>query len=303
MILLFVFYPNFLTKFGNLFGVARGADVIVYGSLIILFWLYFWAYNKILRQDIGQTDLLREIVIHESLGGIENNIKTVIIMPTYKQKEKVLHLIQQLRDLGYGVIMVDDGLNGDLSDKIIEKFPQNVVVIKHPFNLWQGAALQTGQQYALRMLPSVQYIVHFDSDWQHQAKDIASFEKKFLENTNLDIVLGSRFLPWAGKIPKKRAFHKKLQIFFMRVIVGIKLTDTNNGFRMVARKTLPKLKLTMNDYTHASEIESLIKSQHLQYAEVPVDIIYDEEHIKNGQKLGNAFNIAKSIIYKQFFFK
>lgn len=277
--------------------------MIVYGALIVLFWLYFWMYNKVLRQDVRQTDTLREVAIFGAKGQVDDTIKTVVVMPTYKQNEKVIDLIKSLVALWYGVIMVDDGFNGDLDRKVLQSFSKNVVVVKHPFNLWQGAALQTGQQYVLHNLPEVQFVVHFDSDGQHQAKDIASFENKFNQNPWLDIVLWSRFLPGSWKIPKKRAFHKKLQIFFMRTVVWIKLTDTNNGFRMVARKALPKLKLTMNDYTHASEIEWLIKSQRLQYAEVPVDIIYDEEHIRNGQKLSNAFHIAMNVIYKQFFFK
>ncbi len=302
-VLLWLFYPPFLSKFGEVFGLARGADILVYGGMIFLAYMFFDLNNKITKQAIKSTDILRVLAINSAVWFIEKDINTAIVMPTYRQNDNVIGIIEEIIDLWIGVIMIDDGFNGDLPTKIIWKFSKNVVVIKHPYNLWQGAALQTWQQYIYDNYNFIKYILHFDSDGQHQAKDIINFKNAFIKNSSLDIVLWSRFLPWSGKIPSNRAFHKKLQLLFMRIFVWIKLTDTNNGFRMIKYETIPKLKITMNDYSHASQIEHLIKQNRLKYVEVPVSILYEEEHIKNWQKLSNAFNIAKNIIYDKIFFR
>lgn len=100
-----------------------------------------------------------------------------------------------------------------------------------------------------------------------------------------------------------RKFHKKGQILFMRLFVGLKLSDTHNGYRVIARKALPKIHITLNRMAHASEIEQIIKDEKLNYAEVPITVLYSEYSLKKGQKLSNATNIAKEILYKKFFFR
>jgi hypothetical protein len=97
--------------------------------------------------------------------------------------------------------------------------------------------------------------------------------------------------------------NKKLQILFTRIIIGLPLTDTHNGLRMMRHHTLPLLTITLNDYTHASEIEFLIKQNNLKRKEVPMHVIYEEHHITGGQPLSNAITIAKRIIYRLLFFR
>lgn len=63
---------------------------------------------------------------------------------------------------------------------------------------------------------------------------------------------------------------------FMRVVVGLHLTDTHNGFRVLRMRALPKIRITLNRMAHASEIEHLIAQNKLSYAEVPVHILYTE---------------------------
>ena len=120
--------------------------------------------------------------------------------------------------------------------------------------------------------------MHFDSDGQHDINDIPTFLAAFQKNPSLDIVLGSRFLS-ENDIPAWRKFNKKLQIIFSKFLTGLHLTDTHNGLRMMKYTTLPKLTITLNDYSHASEIETLIKSHKLTWQEVPMHVIYEDRHL------------------------
>lgn len=303
-ILTFTLIPWLLNKFGQIFWVARWADLLVYLSIIFLLLFFFWSYNKIIKQWIVQTNIAREIAIENAIWTIDQNIETCIIMPTYKQSEKVIKLIREITKSWYGLVFVDDWFNWNLPEKIKNTFKdKNVIIIKHIQNFWQGAALQTGQSYIQKKLPNIKYVVHFDSDWQHQIKDIKNFEQAFKKDETLDIVFWSRFLKGAMKIPKWRKIHKKMQILFIKIFIWIKLSDTNNWFRMIKASKLDKLQITMNEFEHASEIEMLTKENKLKYAEVPVDIIYNEEIIANWQSLFNAFNIARKVLYRLFFFK
>lgn len=304
IVILFSISSRLLEAFGKYFGVARWSDLLVYLAIILLWYLFLMTNNRLIKNGITTTKLARAISIQWARWSLQNTIDTVIIMPTYRQSKKVKDLIQQILDIGIGVVCVDDGYNGDLADYLCKEFEtENVVILSHPFNMWQGAALQTGQQYIIDKLPHIHYIIHFDSDGQHQVKDIAQFKSAFQNNPSLDIVLWSRFLEWSGTIPFYRKLHKKLQLLFTKILIGIRLTDTHNGFRMIHRKAIEKLEITMNDFTHASEIEFLIKNNKLQYQEVPVDILYEDEHISWWQSVWNAFRIAKNIIYQLFFFR
>lgn len=293
-------YPWFLNHIAHTIGLATGADMVVYFSLVMVVWMFLGLYNRQIKSDIALTDMMRSLTIEQARWSIDDDVQTVIIMPTYRQDEKVIRLIHDILALEHGVIRVDDGYNGDLYQSIANKFKSNVVILRHPRNMGQGAALQTGHKYA-QEYTKAEYVIHFDSDGQHQSKDIQSFTEKAEKNKDIDIIFGSRFLPGAGKIPPSRARNKKLQLLFMKLFVGIKLSDTNNGFRLIRTSALNDVVITMNDYSHASEIESFVVHKKLRYGEVPIDVLYGTN--EHGQSLRNAINIAKRIIYRNLFFK
>jgi polyprenyl-phospho-N-acetylgalactosaminyl synthase len=168
-------------------------------------------------------------------------------------------------------VVVDDG-STDGSHEIARK--QGAVCLRHFINRGQGAALETGNQYALSN--GAEIVVHFDSDGQHQSSDIPALVKPIVEG-RADIVLGSRFLNSKDKVP----FIKKWLIlkpanFFQNHLLGIKLTDAQNGFRALSRSTLGKISITQDGWAHCSEIIEQIKIKKLRYEEVPVTIIYNE---------------------------
>jgi glycosyltransferase involved in cell wall biosynthesis len=160
--------------------------------------------------------------------------------------------------------------------------------------------LQTGQKY-IQEYTQAEYIIHFDSDGQHQTKDIQTFITYADNHPNVDIIFGTRFHSDSQAIPLSRIIHKKLHLLFARVFIRINLSDTNNGFRLLRKCTLDNIIITMNDYSHASEIETMTVNKELNYAEVPVNVRYDTN--PHGQSLRNALHIAKRIIYRTIFFK
>ncbi len=303
MIAVFAYDTNLLNTFWSYFGLQRGADLLVYTSIIALLYLYIGLINKQIKLHIDQTEIFRYLAIRDRTWDLYPTTSIALVMPCYKNHATQEFLVRILKSW-YGVVFIDDGHNSHELLQFIKKLTtqHNIILISHPHNLGQGAALQTGQEYIAKHT-NVPFVVHFDSDWQHDINDVANFYQTFQDNPSLDIVLGSRFLSIHNDIPRWRRRHKKLQILFSKIVTWLSLSDTHNGLRMVRREALDDLQITLNDYTHASEIESLIKTKKLKRKEVPMHVIYEEHHIKGWQPLSNAFSIARNILYRLFFFR
>jgi len=111
-----------------------------------------------------------------------------VVVAAYNEASVIASVIANLIRCNYNVIVVDDG-STDQTGKVAAL--AGARVLTHPINLGQGAALQTGIEYALRQ--DADYIVTFDADGQHRAADIAHLIDA-LQRDNADFALGSRRL-------------------------------------------------------------------------------------------------------------
>lgn len=303
-VVVFTARPALLDKFWKFFGVASGSDVIVYSAIIFLVYMLLEVMNKLTRQDIERSDLIRAISVQQAWWSL-GNAPIVFFIPAYNEDETALHTVEAVLDAGYAVVYVDDGSpKVSQIDALQKKFHgRALVTITHIMNLGQWAALQTAAHYTMRNHPHATFIVHFDADGQMQLSDVPVFLQKFEENPQLDIVLWSRNLGRAENMPLARKIMKAAARLFMRVVVGLHLTDTHNGFRVLRMRALPKIRITLNRMAHASEIEHLIAQNKLSYAEVPVHILYTEYSLWKWQKISGMRKVFKDFVWKVLFFK
>lgn len=210
-----------------------------------------------------------------------------IIIPAYNEGSVIKHTVDAIPHDFPHVIVIDDGSKDDTCEKILQTRAQ---LVKHPINLGQGAALQTGIDMAL-CDPKVEYIVTFDADGQHRIEDVETMLAYAMEH-GTQVVLGSRFLGKAINMPTMKRIILKLAVWFSNITSGVHLTDTHNGLRVIRRSAAERLKLELPDFSHASEIIERIGQQHFSYAEVPVTIVYSEYSRGKGQSMINAVNIA-----------
>jgi len=171
-------------------------------------------------------------------------------------------------------------------------------IIRHPVNLGQGAALQTGIDYALARGTDV--IITFDGDGQHRAADIASLVRA-LEEAQADFALGSRFLGCCIGLPLSRALLLKAAILFTRLTTGLRLSDTHNGLRAMTRRGAGMIRLRQNRMAHASEILGQIAASGLRYVEVPVSIEYNGYSLAKGQRLSDALIILLDLFARRLY--
>lgn len=220
-----------------------------------------------------------------------------IVIPAFNEEPVIQSTLESLRKLPYSIVVVND-CSSDNTGSIIESHGY-AHLCSHTINLGQGAALQTGIEYALAQ--GAKYIVTFDADGQHQPSDIHSLLNTLIEN-NIDVVLASRFLPGATAkgIPAIRKRLLQVATYLTRWTTGLKITDTHNGLRAFTGSAARGLRITQNRMTHASQILSQIRSNHYRYKEVPVTIEYTEYSLSKGQKLRNAINIIWESFTEKF---
>jgi len=214
-----------------------------------------------------------------------------ITIPLYNDEKMILKVIKDLNKKGYNnIVVVDDGSKDNGYEVVKEN--TDAIVTKHVINRGQGAALQTGMEIAIEK--GAKYIVHFDSDGQHDVKDLDNMLNTLIDG-KYDIVLGSRFLK-ENKIPLKKRIVLRLGILFTYILSRIWLTDVHNGLRVMTVETAKTLDIQHDRMEHASEILDKIKILNLKYKEIPVTIHYTEYSQSKGQSVFNSINIAFKLI-------
>jgi glycosyltransferase involved in cell wall biosynthesis len=211
--------------------------------------------------------------------------KIWVVIAAYNEARVIGRVVADVRRRGYPVALVDDG-SRDLTAEIAEA--AGAAVVRHPVNLGQGAALQTGIEFALEHGADV--IVTFDADGQHRSAEIASLVDALAQH-GVDFALGSRFLGRAVSLPPSRRVLLKAATLFTRLTSGLVLTDTHNGLRAMTRRGASAIRLRQNRMAHASELLNQIAASGLRYVEVPVTIEYTAYSLAKGQKLGDALAI------------
>lgn len=213
-----------------------------------------------------------------------------VVIPAYNEGPVIADVVRNVLGEYRNVVVIDD-CSSDATGTAAQS--AGAVVLRHPINLGQGAALQTGIRYALSN--RAEYVVTFDADGQHRVEDIAVLLEMQVQ-TSADVVIGSRFLGRADDIPTARRMVLKCAVLFMRLTSGLKLTDAHNGMRLLTRRAAERIRITQNRMAHASEIVDQLRKLGLSVAEAPVTIVYTKYSLEKGQRLSNAFNILAELL-------
>ena len=208
-----------------------------------------------------------------------------LIIPAYNEAAVIGRVVADVVRRGYNVAVIDDGSTDETGRRA---GATGAIVVTHPINLGQGAALQTGIRFALRR--GADTIVTFDADGQHRPADIDSLIGALTTN-NADFALGSRFLGGAVAMPPSRRLLLMAATWFTRLTTGLNVSDTHNGLRAMTRRGASRIKLRQNRMAHASELLDEIARSGLRYVEVPVTIEYSRYSLAKGQRFADSLRI------------
>jgi glycosyltransferase involved in cell wall biosynthesis len=193
------------------------------------------------------------------------------VVPAYNEAGSVASVVQSLRERAarFDVIVVDDGSTDDTAARARAA---GADVLRLPFNLGIGGAVQTGFQYALEH--GYDYMAQVDADGQHEPAELDTLLARIDADEPVDMVCGSRFLSsqssYLAPISRRTGIH--LFAFALSKIIGQPVTDPTSGFRLYNRRAIS---LFARDYPHDyPEVEAvlMLHANRLRMAEVPVQM-------------------------------
>jgi len=216
-----------------------------------------------------------------------------VVVALYNEESVIKGVIDGLHEHFSNVVCIDDG-STDNSAEVAEK--AGAIVIRHPMNLGQGAALQTVIAYC-RAQEDMEYVVTFDGDGQHRVEDVLDM-LSYSRRRDLAIVFGSRFLDKRTKPGFKKKVVLKVAVLITRVVTGLQLTDAHNGLRVLRRDAVAHVNLIQDRMSHATEIVQQLAESKLPWREFPVEVLYTDYSRAKGQSILNSINILFDLIVR-----
>ena len=215
--------------------------------------------------------------------------RTWVVVPALDEARVIGRSLAELRAVFPAVVVVDDGSRDATASAARSA---GAVVVRHPLNLGQGAAIQTGIEYAL--MQGAAYVATFDADGQHKAEDLQRM-LAVLADENADIVLGSRFLGRTEGMSLARKMLLRAGVLFTNLTTGVKLTDAHNGLRVMTAATARRIRILQDRMAHASELIAQIGQLRLEVREVPVTITYSAYSVAKGQTMSDSFRVLADL--------
>jgi glycosyltransferase, family 2 len=192
-----------------------------------------------------------------------------VLIPTYNNEKTLSRILDGVLSYTPHVIVVNDG-STDSTAAILSGYPQ-VEVVTFPKNRGKGNALQEG--FRVARARGYTYVLTIDSDGQHFPEDIPTFITAIEQEEVPTLLVGNRDMTVEG-VPKKSSFGHKFSNFWFHLETGVKLPDTQSGYRLYPLEVIPRRYFTPK---FEFEIEVLVRSswRGVPIKPVPIRILYD----------------------------
>lgn len=206
------------------------------------------------------------------LSEVQNAIlekKICILIPTYNNHKTLKRVIDGVLEYTQNIIVVNDG-STDSTSEILKNYPQ-ISILNLPDNKGKGNGLKLGFRKAKEL--GFDFAITIDSDGQHYPDDIPVFVEALLEEKEDVLLIGNRNMSQDG-IPKKSSFGNRFSNFWFWFETGIKLEDTQSGYRLYPLHKIPKKYYTPK---FEFEIEIIVRTawRHVPIKNVPIKVLYD----------------------------
>ncbi|MBE6356978.1 MAG: glycosyltransferase [Lentisphaerae bacterium] len=202
------------------------------------------------------------------------NRSTAILIPAYEPDEKLIVLLKQLAGCGFErIVVVNDGSSGKCAAVFDEiSGMAGVKLLCHPVNMGKGAAMKTGLLYICEQLPECTAVISADADGQHTPEDISRLSEAAAKEPET-LHLGVR--KFDSNVPLRSLIGNRLTAFFVRLLLGMKISDTQTGLRAIPRSFIPDLlQIPYNRYEFELEMLLVSKRSGRKTAELTISTVY-----------------------------
>ncbi len=195
-------------------------------------------------------------------------MRAAVVIPVFNHQGQVAEVIQEARQLGLPIYVVDDG-STDTTPALLTGI-QGITVLRHPVNRGKGAALLTGFAAAA---PTCDWALTIDADGQHRPEDGGALLAIARGGERL-IVVGNRQGMGQENVPWTSRFGRSFSNFWVWAAGGPRLADSQSGFRLYPLPEAMQLGVRARGYQF--EVEILVKARcsRIKTVEVPVQVVY-----------------------------
>jgi glycosyltransferase involved in cell wall biosynthesis len=194
-----------------------------------------------------------------------------IVMPAYQTECEIAGVIAVCAAIDgiVGIVVIDDGSTDGTGTVARES---GVTVLVHPENRGKGAALLTG--FAHASSKGWDAVITIDADGQHDPAEIPAFIERYREHRE-DIIIGTRTR--GSGMPFARRLSNRISSLMVSRISGVRVDDSQSGYRLITRSVWEKLTLTCRSYDMESEMLIRAGRAGFQIGQVPIPTTYAGE--------------------------
>ena len=222
---------------------------------------------------------------------------SVIIIPTYNEKENIENMIRALMNLehSFDVLVVDDGSpdgTASIVKRMMEVFPGRVHIIERSGKLGLGTAYIAGFKWAL--VNGYEYIFEMDADFSHNPADVPLLYSA-CANDGYDLSIGSRYVSGVNVVnwPMGRVLMSYFASKYVRFITRLPVYDTTAGFNCYRREVLETLNLDEIRFKgYAFQIEMKFTTHKCGFKIKEVPVIFVNRALGTSKMSGGIFSEA-----------
>lgn len=213
-----------------------------------------------------------------------------VLIPTYNNARTLERVLEGVLSLvpDERVLVINDG-STDATAEILGRYASRVEVLTHSVNKGKGKALRTGFSRAIQK--GFTYALTIDSDGQHYPEDIPVLVDTLVRNPGA-CIMGARNMEQEG-VPQKSSFGNKFSNFWFLVETGIRLPDTQTGYRIYPLEKVKQLHVLTSKFELEIEVIVKLAWRFVPFVAVPVRVKYDpDERVSHFRPLQDFFRIS-----------
>jgi len=195
-----------------------------------------------------------------------------VIIPTYNNQKTLAQTIDTVLRYTTSVIVVNDG-STDATEEILTQYQSQINIVSYSTNKGKGYALNRGFDKAESL--GFSYAITMDSDGQHLPEDLQLFIETITKNPDA-MIIGSRSFKHKN-MPEGNTFANKFSNFWFAVQTGIRLPDTQTGFRLYPLAKMKGMRAFTDRYE--AELELLVRSawKNIRLIPISIQVYYPEK--------------------------
>lgn len=229
-------------------------------------------------------------------SGSENRADSLVIIPTYNEKENIAAIIAAVFDLPerFDILIIDDNSpdgTAGIVKELMKQHPSRLYILEREGKLGLGTAYIAGFKWALEH--GYEYICEMDADFSHAPTDLPKLRKACAEGA--DVAIGSRYVTGVNVVnwPMGRVLMSYFASMYVRMITGMKLRDSTAGFVCYRRKVLETLDLDKIQFKgYAFQIEMKFKTYLNKFKITEVPIIFVNRRLGTSKMNSSIFGEA-----------